>query len=204
MRFLFPLALALAMLAGGATAQPAPEKTPGVAIFAGGCFWCMEPPFDKTEGVIGTTSGYTGGTAANPGYEEVARGGTGHAEAVKVVYDPAKVSYEELLHIFWRNIDPFRKDAQFCDAGSQYRSAIFTLDAEQKRLAEKSKEELEKSGRFSRPLVTEIVEAGPFFPAEKYHQDYYMKNPNRYAYYRWSCGRDARLEQVWGSEAGGH
>jgi peptide-methionine (S)-S-oxide reductase len=164
----------------------------------------MEPPFDKTEVVIGTTSGYTGGTAANPGYEEVARGGTGHAEAVKVVYDPAKVSYEELLHIFWRNIDPFRKDAQFCDAGSQYRSAIFTLDAEQKRLAEKSKEELEKSGRFSRPLVTEIVEAGPFFPAEKYHQNYYMKNPNRYAYYRWSCGRDARLEQVWGSEAGGH
>ena len=204
MRFLFPLALALAMLAGGATAQPAPEKTTAVAIFAGGCFWCVEPPFDKTEGVIGTTSGYTGGTAANPRYEEVARGGSGHAEAVKVVYDPAKVSYEELLHILWRNIDPFRKDAQFCDAGSQYRSAIFTLDAEQKRLAEKSKEELEKSGRFSRPLVTEIVEAGPFFPAEKYHQDYYMKNPNRYAYYRWSCGRDARLEQVWGSEAGGH
>ncbi|PKP99988.1 MAG: peptide-methionine (S)-S-oxide reductase [Alphaproteobacteria bacterium HGW-Alphaproteobacteria-12] len=204
MRFLFSLALALTVLAGGAFAQAAPEQTTAVAIFAGGCFWCMEPPYDKTDGVISTTSGYTGGTVVNPGYEEVSRGGTGHAEAVKIVYDPAKVSYEELLHIFWRNIDPFRKDAQFCDAGSQYRSAIFYLDAEQKRLAEKSKEDLEKPGRFSQPIVTEIVEAGPFFPAEKYHQDYYMKNPNRYAYYRWSCGRDARLEQVWGSEAGGH
>ncbi len=204
MRFLIPLVLGLSALSSAAAADTGERSRTAAAIFAGGCFWCMEPPFDKTEGVINTTSGYTGGTSANPTYEEVSAGGTGHAEAVKIVYDPSKVSYAELLHIFWRNVDPLRKDAQFCDTGSQYRSAIFPLDEEQKRLAEESKRELEDSGRFSQPIVTEIAEAGPFFPAESYHQDYYMKNPNRYTFYRWSCGRDARLEQIWGDEAGGH
>ncbi len=204
-RFVFWTGLALVLLTGFGAAQA--QETAGkeaVAIFAGGCFWCMEPPFDKTEGVISTTSGYTGGTVANPTYKEVSAGGTGHAEAVKVVYDPSKVSYEQLLHVFWRNIDPIRKDAQFCDVGSQYRSAIFYLDEEQRKLAEKSKADLDASGRIPKPIVTEIVKAGPFYPAETYHQDYYLKNPVRYAYYRWGCGRDARLEQVWGDEAGRH
>lgn len=204
-RFVFWTGVALALLTGFGVAQA--QETAGkeaVAIFAGGCFWCMEPPFDKTEGVISTTSGYTGGTVANPTYKEVSAGGTGHAEAVKVVYDPSKVGYEQLLHVFWRNIDPIRKDAQFCDVGSQYRSAIFYRDEEQRKLAEKSKAELDASGRIPKPIVTEIVKAGPFYPAETYHQDYYLKNPVRYAYYRWGCGRDARLEQVWGDEAGRH
>lgn len=204
MRFFISLVLALGALAGAASAETAPQNQTATAIFAGGCFWCMEPPFDKTAGVISTTSGYTGGTVANPTYEEVSAGGTGHAEAVEIVYDPSKVSYAELLHIFWRNVDPLRKDAQFCDTGHQYRSAIFYLDDEQKKLAEESKEELQQSGRFSQPIVTEIAKAEAFYPAEKYHQDYYMKNPNRYTFYRWSCGRDERLEQVWGEEAGGH
>ena len=205
-RFVFSFALALIAFAGtgSAGAQPPGEEGTAVAIFAGGCFWCMEPPFDKTEGVISTTSGYTGGTTANPSYEEVSAGGTGHIESVKIVYDPSKVSYEELLHVFWRNIDPFRKNAQFCDTGSQYSSALFYLNEEQQELAERSKAELEASDRFSQPIVTGIFEAAPFYPAEKYHQDYYMKNPNRYTFYRWSCGRDERLEQVWGDEAGGH
>ena len=204
MRFLLSLIFAVGALTGTAYAQTPPPNDTATAIFAGGCFWCMEPPFDKAAGVISTTSGYTGGTVDNPSYEEVSAGGTGHAEAVKIVYDPSKVTYAELLHVFCRNIDPLRKDAQFCDTGHQYRSAIFYANEEQKKLAEASKEELENSGRFSQPIVTEIVAAGPFYPAEKYHQDYYMKNPNRYAFYRWSCGRDARLEQVWGAEAGGH
>lgn len=206
MRFAISLVLALAAFAGiGAAGAQTPEREgTAVAIFAGGCFWCMEPPYDKTEGVISTTSGYTGGTVANPSYKEVSAGGTGHIEAIKVVYDPARVSYEELLHIYWRNIDPIRKNAQFCDEGSQYRSAIFYLGEEQKELAERSKKELEESGRFSQPIATEIIEAGPFYEAEKYHQDYYVKNPNRYTFYRWSCGRDQRLEQIWGEEAGGH
>ena len=173
------------------------------AIFAGGCFWCMEPPYDKTEGVISTTAGYTGGHVPNPSYKEVSAGTTGHIEAVKIVYDPEKVSYEKLLYIFWRNIDPIRKNAQFCDEGAQYRSAIFPQDEAQRQAAEKSKAELEATGRFTRPIVTEILDAAPFYPAEEYHQDYYTKNPNRYAYYRWSCGRDARLSQIWGDEAGG-
>ncbi len=174
-----------------------------VAVFAGGCFWCMEPPYDKTEGVISTTSGYTGGNVPNPSYKEVSAGTTGHIEAVKIVYDPEKVSYEKLLHIFWRNIDPVRENAQFCDEGAQYRSAIFPQDEAQREAAEKSKADLEATGRFTRPIATEILDAAPFYAAEAYHQDYYKKNPNRYAYYRWSCGRDARLKQVWGDEAGG-
>lgn len=194
--------LVAAFLAAAAFAPPA-SAGEAVAIFAGGCFWCMEPPYDKTEGVISTTSGYTGGEVANPSYRQVSSGTTGHIEAVKIVYDPEKVSYERLLYIFWRNIDPIRANAQFCDEGAQYRSAIFPQDEAQREAAEKSKAELEATGRFTRPIVTEILDAAPFYPAEDYHQDYYKKNPNRYAYYRWSCGRDARLEQIWGTEAGG-
>jgi peptide-methionine (S)-S-oxide reductase len=171
------------------------------AIFAGGCFWCMEPPFDALAGVVSTTSGYAGGALANPTYEQVSAGGTGHAEVVQVVYDPAKVSYERLLDVFWHNVDPLTADAQFCDRGSQYRTAIFYRGAEQRRLAEASKRALAESGRFDRPIVTEIGEAGAFYPAEGYHQDYYKKNPARYKFYRWNCGRDRRLQALWGKDA---
>ena len=174
------------------------DKPLATATFAGGCFWCMEPPYDKLDGVISTTSGYTGGQEKNPTYREVSSGTTGHAESVQVVYDPTKVSYEKLLDVFWHNIDPFTANAQFCDHGSQYRSAIFYHNEEQKRLAEASKQALEKSGRFTKPIVTEIVPATEFYPAEEYHQDYYQKNPIRYKYYRYSCGRDAVLEGIWG------
>jgi peptide-methionine (S)-S-oxide reductase len=191
------------MKAGGMAAGDA--KADGrkylVATFAGGCFWCMQPPFDKTKGVVRTTAGYTGGTVPNPTYEEVSDGGTGHAESVEVVYDPSVVSYQQLLDVFWRNIDPLAKDRQFCDAGHQYRSAIFYHDAEQKRQAEESKAALEASGRFHSPIETGIVEAGPFYPAEDYHQEYYKKNPARYAFYRWNCGRDQRLRALWGADA---
>ncbi|MCB2193924.1 MAG: peptide-methionine (S)-S-oxide reductase MsrA [Deltaproteobacteria bacterium] len=172
------------------------QKT-ATAIFAGGCFWCMEPPYDKLDGVISTTSGYTGGHVENPTYEQVSAGGTGHAEALKVVYNPDKIGYAQLLEVFWRNIDPTVKDRQFCDVGNQYRTAIFYENDEQKRLAEESKQRLEKSGKFG-AIYTEIVPAGPFYPAEEYHQDYYQKNPIRYKYYRWSCGRDQRLDELWG------
>lgn len=179
--------------------QPDPEAGgPAKATFAGGCFWCMEPPFDKLEGVLSTTSGYTGGQKQNPTYEEVSAGGTGHAEAVQIVYDPTKISYSQLLEVFWRNIDPLTKDAQFCDYGNQYRTAIFYHNEEQKRLAEQSKEALEKSGRLKKPIVTQIVAATEFYPAEDYHQDYYQKNPARYKFYRYSCGRDQRLKELWG------
>lgn len=174
------------------------DKSLATATFAGGCFWCMEPPFDKLDGVISTTSGYTGGHEKNPTYQEVSSGTTGHAESVQVAYDPAKVSYAKLLDVFWHNVDPFTPNAQFCDHGSQYRTAIFYLNEEQKRLAEASKQELEKSGRFTTPIVTQIVPASEFYPAEDYHQDYYQKNPVRYKFYRYNCGRDARLEEVWG------
>ena len=152
------------------------------ATFAGGCFWCMEPPYDELDGVISTISGYTGGTKKNPSYEEVITGTTGHTEAVEITYDPRKITYEKLLEVFWRNIDPFRANAQFCDVGSQYRSGIFYHDETQKRLAEKSKKSLQ--GRFKQPIVTEIVRAAEFYPAEDYHQDYYKKNPIRYRIYR--------------------
>ena len=174
------------------------DQSLATATFAGGCFWCMEPPYDKLDGVVSTTSGYIGGRKKNPTYEEVSEGTTGHAEAVQVAYDPTKVSYEKLLEVFWQNIDPFTPNAQFCDHGSQYRSAIFYHDEEQKRAAEASKQKLEKSGRFTQPIVTEIVAASEFYPAEDYHQDYYLKNPVKYQYYRWGCGRDARLEALWG------
>jgi len=174
------------------------------AIFAGGCFWCMEPPFRALEGVISVVSGYTGGTVENPTYEQVSSGKTGHAEAVEIVYDPARVSYEKLLEVFWRNIDPLVKDRQFCDVGTQYRTAIFYLDEEQRRSAVASKQRLEESGRFSTPIRTEITPAGPFYPAEEYHQDYARKNPVRYTYYRYGCGRDKRLKELWGDGAENH
>lgn len=168
------------------------------AIFAGGCFWCTESDFDKVKGVVATTSGYIGGHKKNPTYKEVSAGGTGHAEAVKVEYDPTQVSYAELLKVFWRNIDPTTADAQFCDHGHQYRSAIFYLNDEQKQLALASKAALEKSKPFKESIVTEITQASMFYPAEDYHQGYHDRNPVRYNYYRWGCGRDARLEELWG------
>ena len=170
------------------------------AIFAGGCFWCMEPPFEKLDGVLSVISGYTGGDVENPTYQEVSAGGTGHAEAVKIVYDPQKVSYEDLLEVFWMNIDPTDGEGQFVDRGSQYRSAIFYLDEEQKRLAEASKERLEKSDRFDQPVVTEIAPASTFYQAEEYHQDYYKENPIRYKFYRFRSGRDQFLDEVWDEE----
>jgi len=167
------------------------------ATFAGGCFWCMEPPFDKLDGVISTISGYTGGTKKNPTYEQVSAGGTGHAEAVEITYDPKKITYAKLLDVFWHNVDPLTPNRQFCDGGSQYRTAIFYHDENQKRLAEESKKALSK--RFKQPIVTEIVPAKEFYPAEDYHQDYYIKNPLRYKFYRYNCGRDQRLEELWGT-----
>jgi peptide-methionine (S)-S-oxide reductase len=193
-------ALALGIVA--ATAQTVPPAAPGktgVATFAGGCFWCVEEAFDKVPGVLSTVSGYTGGTVANPTYEQVSGlKNTGHAEAVRVTYDPAKVSYKQLVDWFWRNIDPTQTDGQFCDHGSPYRSAIFFHNEEQKKIAEASKEALAASGRFKQPIATEIVPAGAFYDAEDYHQDYYKKNNHRYQLYKFSCGRARRLEQLWG------
>ena len=174
------------------------------ATFAGGCFWCMEPAFDHLEGVVSVTSGYTGGTKKNPTYEEVSSGTTGHAESVQIIYDPAKIGYAKLLDVFWHNIDPTVKDRQFCDVGRQYRSAIFYHNDEQKRLAEESKRTLEKSGKIKGPIYTEIVPASEFYRAEEYHQKYYEKNPLRYNFYRFNCGRDSRLKEIWGKEAGSH
>jgi len=170
-----------------------------VATFAGGCFWCMEPPYDALPGVISTTSGYMGGGKRNPTYEEVSSGATGHAEVVQVVYDPKKVSYEKLLDVFWKNVDPTVRDRQFCDIGSQYRTSIFYHTEEQKRLAEASKAALAKTKPFKDSVVTPVERAGEFWPAEDYHQDFYIKNPVRYKFYRTGCGRDARLKQLWGS-----
>jgi peptide-methionine (S)-S-oxide reductase len=195
----------LFMLASLAAAAATPVTVPpgyAVATFAGGCFWCMEGPFDNVPGVVSTTSGYTGGTKVNPSYEDVSSGTTGHAESVQVVYDPKKVTYEKLLDVYWHNIDPTTRDRQFCDAGTQYRSAIFYHDAAQRQAAEASKAALEKSKPFREPIVTQIVMAGAFYPAEDYHQDYYKKNPVRYQLYRSGCGRDARLKQLWGDKAG--
>ncbi len=181
-----------------AAAPSAGSMPTAKATFAGGCFWCMEPPYDEIEGVSSTISGYIGGSKKNPTYEEVSAGGTGHAEAVEIAYEPAKVSYEKLLEVFWRNIDPFNALGQFCDSGSQYRSAIFYHDEKQKALAEASRRKLQ--ARFKQPIVTEIVRATEFYPAEDYHQDYYKKNPIRYKLYRYGCGRDRRLEQIWGAD----
>jgi peptide-methionine (S)-S-oxide reductase len=206
-RRLLALSALLAAAVGAAVAQPAPSSpkpaTQASAIFAGGCFWCVESDFDKVKGVISTTSGYIGGHLDNPTYKQVSGGSTGHAEAVEVVYDPSKVTYEKLLHVFWRTIDPLAKDRQFCDTGSEYRSAIFVRSEEQKKAAEASKKELVDSKRFSAAIQTQIVAAGKFYAAEDYHQDFYLKNPTKYKFYRWNCGRDQRLKELWGSEAGG-
>jgi peptide-methionine (S)-S-oxide reductase len=187
-------------------ADPTTTATPtgnySKAIFAGGCFWCMEKPFDQIPGVIDTTSGYTGGTKENPTYREVSGGGTGHAESVQVTYDPSKVKYATLLKTFWHNIDPLDPKGQFCDKGTQYRSAIFYTTPAQKQLAEASKAELVKSGRFKQPIVTEITPASTFYPAEDYYQNYYQTNSIKYKVYRFGCGRDQRLTQLWGDEAG--
>jgi peptide-methionine (S)-S-oxide reductase len=196
---------AWALMAQRESIAQAPAATPpakvAMATFAGGCFWCVEYDFDKVRGVISTTSGYIGGTVARPTYEQVSAKTTGHAEAVEIVYDPAVVSYEQLLEYFWRTIDPTTVDRQFCDAGSPYRSAIFVHDAAQLAAANASKAALEKSKPFKEPVVTQIAMAGPFWPAEEYHQDYYKKNPVRYKLYRNGCGRDARLQQLWGTQA---
>lgn len=183
---------------GGAVSREVPDSHLAKATFAGGCFWCMEPPYDKLDGVISTTSGYTGGTKAHPTYEEVSAGLTGHAEAVEVLYDPRKVAYADLLEVFWRNIDPTTDDRQFCDKGRQYRTAIYYHNEEQGSLAEQSKQAVEQSKNFHGPILTEITAATAFYPAEEYHQDFYVKNPFRYKFYRYSCGRDQRLEDLWG------
>ena len=198
------LALLIACLSFAAHAVTTVKVPPGhaVATFAGGCFWCMEPPYDKLPGVSATISGYMGGRTANPTYESVSSGTSGHAEVVQVVYDPAKVSYEKLLEVFWVNIDPTVKDRQFCDAGSQYRTGIFFHDDTQRKAAEASKAALEKSKPFKDALVTPIEMASAFTPAEDYHQDYYKKNPVKYNLYRQGCGRDARLRTLWGDRAG--
>ena len=185
----------LAAAAGGAAAQGKTET----AIFAGGCFWCTEADFDKVAGVISTTSGYIGGTVANATYHQVSAGTTGHAEAVKVVYDPAKVTYAKLIDVYWRSIDPLVKDKQFCDSGDQYRTAIFYSTDQEKKLAEETKKQVE--AKFTPRIVyTQINKAGEFYKAEEYHQDYYKKNEQRYKFYRWNCGRDQRLEQLWGKK----
>jgi methionine-S-sulfoxide reductase len=200
--------LTVILLGGGAGMAYAADKSPGgggpatleKATFAGGCFWCMEPPYEKLKGVKEVISGYTGGHIDNPTYEDVSSGRTGHAEAVEVRYDPAQVSYEQLLDVFWRNIDPTVRDRQFVDVGSQYRTAIFYHSEEQRRLAEESKNKLEASGKYRMPILTEIAPAGKFYPAEEYHQDYYKKNATRYKFYRFNSGRDQYLDRIWGKD----
>ena len=192
-----------AVLLGGSTVIPrvslaAEGNQHAKAIFAGGCFWCMEEAYEKVNGVISVISGYTGGKLANPTYEQVSAGGTGHTESVEVIYDPNKVTYQHLLEVFWHNIDPTALNAQFCDHGTQYRSAIFYHDDMQKQLIDESKQAIENSKSFSQPIVTEIVPASIFYPAEEYHQNFYKKNPVRYKFYKWNCGRSQRLEQLWG------
>jgi peptide-methionine (S)-S-oxide reductase len=194
--------LASAVGAAGKNDAPAGGRMLEKATFAGGCFWCMEHPFDSLDGVVSVTSGYTGGTKKNPTYQEVSAGGTGHAESVQIVYDPARIGYRKLLEVFWHNIDPTTSNRQFCDAGNQYRSAVFYHDGEQKKLAEESKRELERTKTFQGSVVTEISPASEFYPAEDYHQQYYKKNPVRYKFYRYNCGRDQRLKELWGKNAG--
>ena len=200
-RFIHLILSGAILAAAGAHAQSPAIKT-AKATFAGGCFWCMEAPFDKLPGVISTISGYIGGSVKNPTYEQVSTGRTGHTEAVQIEYDPSKVSYEKLVEVFWMNIDPTVKNAQFCDHGSQYRSGIFYHDDAQRKIAEASRAALEKSKPFKQPIVSEITRASQFYPAEDYHQDYYLKNPVRYTLYRNGCGRDARLKELWGKVPG--
>lgn len=179
-------------------AEPNTQK----AIFAGGCFWCMEPPFDALDGVISTTSGYIGGTVAEPTYKQVSSGTTGHTEALQIVFDPNKITYEKLLSTFWLNIDPVDSGGQFCDRGSQYRSEVFYTSNEQRQLAKKSKQQLDASEALPAPVQTAITASSQFYPAEDYHQNYYQKNPKRYKFYSWNCGRKQRLLQLWGKAYG--
>ncbi len=192
------LVLAATLLAVVATHAVAEEPGQAKATFAGGCFWCVEEAFEKVPGVISAVSGYTDGHVANPTYKQVTSGRTGHTEAVEVIFDPAQVTYEQLLDVFWRNVDPTVVDRQFCDVGNQYRTGIFVHDDEQKRLAEASRKALEESKPFAGPIVTPIAVASTFYPAEDYHQDYYKHNPLRYKFYKWNCGRAQRLEELWG------
>lgn len=203
-RMLLPFVAFLALAGPAALEAQTRRSAPAVAatdtaIFGGGCFWCVEEAFDKAPGVVSTISGYTGGRTPNPTYRQVSAGTTGHVEVVQVVYDPLKISEGQLLNVFWRNVDPLTPNRQFCDDGEQYRSVIYSRGAEQRRLADSSKTALARSGRFKEPVVTEVTAASRFYPAEEYHQDYYTKNPLRYRYYKHSCGRARRLEQLWGS-----
>lgn len=206
MKILMSMLASLLLVAGplsAAAKETTMDKSHAVtarAIFAGGCFWCMEPPFEQLDGVQAVISGYIGGHQDNPTYQEVTGGMTGHTEAVEIRYDPARVSYEQLLEVFWKNIDPTDERGQFVDRGSQYRTGIFYLDEEQKQLAEASRERLAQSGRFSRPIVTEITAATTFYPAEDYHQDYYKESPVQYKFYRYNSGRDQFLRKVWGKD----
>ncbi|MBC7801692.1 MAG: peptide-methionine (S)-S-oxide reductase MsrA [Gemmatimonadaceae bacterium] len=203
MRHLFALLLLLAGLSNAHAQALAPPPAPGLktAVFAGGCFWCMVGPFQQLPGVTQVIAGYTGGTVVNPTYEQVSSGRTGHTEAVRVTYDPTRIGFAKLLDVFWRNIDPLDAGGQFCDRGKEYASGIFAADAEQRGLAETGKQAVEV--RLGKPPVTPIVDAAPFYAAEDYHQDYHLKNPIKYKFYRTTCGRDSRLRQVWGDEAGG-
>lgn len=189
----------IGIMAFGAGARAQEAEKAATATFAGGCFWCVEADFDKVPGVLSTVSGYTGGTVADPSYKQVSAGGTGHREAVQITYDPSQVSYEELLNVFWRTVDPTDAGGQFCDRGKSYETAIFVENDEQRRIAEESKAAADAA--LDGDIVTPIEDAGPFYPAEDYHQDYYHKSPLQYKYYRWSCGRNARVEEVWGVEA---
>jgi peptide-methionine (S)-S-oxide reductase len=195
---LLVLGFALPQAAAAQPLKPAPGPATAKATFAGGCFWCVEEAFDKVPGVRATVSGYMGGKTRNPTYQSISTGTTGHAEVVQVEYDPAKVSYAQLLEVFWRNIDPTQRDGQFCDHGSQYRSAIFFHDEEQRKLAEASRAALAKNKPFKGEIVTEITRATEFYPAEDYHQNYYQTNPVRYKFYKNGCGREARLRELWG------
>lgn len=196
--------LTMLLLSAVVISASAQQKKIETAVFAGGCFWCMEPPYDALDGVISTTSGYTGGSKQDADYRTVSAGGTGHYEALEVKYDPSKVSYEKLLEVFWHNIDPLDGRGQFCDKGSQYLSAIFPKNDEERALAEASKAKVAPKIGGAAAIKTEILAAKPFYAAEEYHQDYYQKNPIRYKFYRWNCGRDQRLEELWGDAAGGH
>lgn len=197
-RGLFRIGLLVLFVSGLAASPLAAASTSAKAYFAGGCFWCMEEAFEKVSGVIAAVSGYMGGTVPTPTYEQVSAGKTGHAESVEVTYDPSKVSYPQLLDAFWRNVDPVTANAQFCDHGNQYRAAIFPSTPEEQRLAEESRKALQDSKRFPLPIVTQIAQASTFYPAEEYHQDFYKKNPVRYKFYKFNCGRAQRLEELWG------
>lgn len=196
---LHPRCWPLMLIASLAPFAMADDTDTASAVFAAGCFWCVEEAYDKVDGVVATTSGFSGGDVADPDYDQVVAGGTGHAEAVRVEYDPARVDYATLLYVFWRNVDPFAENRQFCDQGPSYRSALFPMNAEQRRLAESSREEVAE--RFDRDVATEINDFDAFYPAETYHQNFYDKNPLRYRFYKSACGRSERLEEIWGDEA---